>query len=147
MPEAAWFRHPVRVYWEDTDASGIVFYANYLKFTERARTEWLRALGIEQSRLLAETGAAFVVRHVSVDYRAPARLDDVLEVRSRLTGMRPASLQLSQQVSRDGRLLVDSRVELACIDARGRPTRLPAPVRSALSVASVATTDSFPPQS
>ena len=144
MPEPGWFRHPVRVYWEDTDASGVVFYANYLKFTERARTEWLRALGIEQSRLLADTGAAFVVRHVSVDYRAPARLDDELEVRSRLTGLRPASVKLQQQVACGDRLLVSSLVELACIDARGRPTRLPSAVRSALTVAGA---DSFPPHS
>jgi len=139
-----WHQHPVRVYWEDTDASGIVFYANYLKFTERGRTEWLRDLGVDQSDLLAQTGSAFVVRHVSVDYRAPARLDDELAVRSRLAELRPASLTLEQQVLRGDRLLVSSQVHLACIDRQGRPRRLPEQVRSALSVAEI---DPIPPQS
>jgi acyl-CoA thioester hydrolase len=148
MPEAAmtgeWHRHAVRVYWEDTDASGIVFYANYLRFTERGRTEWLRRLGIDQSKLLTETGTAFVVRHVSVGYRAPARLDDVLEVQSRLTELRPASLTLEQRIHRGKELLVQSSVQLACIDRQGRPTRLPSTVRHALGVA---VPDSIPPQS
>jgi len=144
MSDPGWHRHPVRVYWEDTDASGIVFYANYLKFTERGRTEWLRRLGVDQSRLLAETGNAFVVRHVSVGYRAPARLDDQLEVQSRLAEMRPASLTLEQRILRGEQVLVQSSVQLACIDRKGRPQRLPEQVKHALSVAG---TDSFPPQS
>jgi acyl-CoA thioester hydrolase len=144
MVDPGWHRHAVRVYWEDTDASGIVFYANYLRFTERGRTEWLRRLGIDQSKLLAETGAAFVVRHVSVGYRAPARLDDVLEVQSRLTELRPASLTLEQRIHRGEELLVQSSVQLACIDRQGRPTRLPACLRNALGVARA---DSIPPQS
>jgi acyl-CoA thioester hydrolase len=144
MSEAGWHRHAVRVYWEDTDASGIVFYANYLRYTERARTEWLRRLGVNQSELLEETGTAFVVRHVSVGYRAPARLDDVLEVRSRLTELRPASLTLEQRVQRGEELLVQSSVQLACIDRQGRPKRLPQRVRAALDVTGP---DSIPPQS
>lgn len=144
MGEQGWHRHAVRVYWEDTDASGIVFYANYLRYTERARTEWLRRLGVNQSALLDETGMAFVVRQVSVGYRAPARLDDVLEVRSRLSELRPASLTLEQRVQRGEELLVQSSVQLACIDRQGRPKRLPQLVRAALDVTGP---DSIPPQS
>lgn len=144
MSEPGWHRHPVRVYWEDTDASGIVFYANYLRYTERARTEWLRRLGVSQSALLDETGVAFVVRNVNVGYRAPARLDDELVVRSRLTELRPASLTLEQLVQRGEELLVRSSVQLACIDRRGRPKRLPQRVKAALDVAEPG---SFPPQS
>jgi acyl-CoA thioester hydrolase len=144
MPEASWHRHAVRVYWEDTDASGIVFYANYLKFTERGRTEWLRRLGIDQSKLLDETGAAFVVRHVSVGYRASARLDDMLEVKSRLTELKRASLTLEQCIHRGDELLVQSSVQLACVDRQGRPQRLPQRVRDALDVTGA---DSIPPHS
>ncbi|WP_020957394.1 YbgC/FadM family acyl-CoA thioesterase, partial [Ralstonia solanacearum] len=87
----------LRVYWEDTDAGGVVFYANYLKFFERARTEWLRALGVDQQALADTTGAMFVVRSTAVDYRAPARLDDLLQIRSRMERVGPASVQFAQE--------------------------------------------------
>ncbi|MDC6130864.1 tol-pal system-associated acyl-CoA thioesterase, partial [Burkholderia gladioli] len=91
------FRWPVRVYYEDTDAGGIVYYANYLRFFERARTEWLRACGLDQRRLAAETGAMFVVRDTAVDYRAPARLDDPLTIVSRIERFGRASMIFVQE--------------------------------------------------
>ena len=91
------FRHPLRVYWEDTDAGGVVFYANYLKFFERARTEWLRALGFGQQQLRERTGAIFVVTDTHVRYRAPARLDDLLEVTVELRAAGKASMTLVQR--------------------------------------------------
>ena len=91
------FRFPIRIYWEDTDAGGIVFYANYLKFFERARTEWLRSLGVGQHSLREDTGGMFVVTHTSMRYARPARLDDELIVTAQLTEKRPASLTIAQQ--------------------------------------------------
>ena len=91
------FTWPVRVYWEDTDAGGIVFYANYLKFFERARTEWLRSLGVHQQALKDETGGMFVVTDTALSYKLPARLDDELLVTARITHAGRASLQLQQQ--------------------------------------------------
>ncbi len=93
---------PVRVYYEDTDTAGIVYYANYLKFAERARTEMLRAAGIEQRVLAEETGVAFAVRSCSADYLAPARLDDLLEIRTRVAGLQGATIEMEQSVTRDG---------------------------------------------
>ncbi|WP_045531925.1 tol-pal system-associated acyl-CoA thioesterase [Serpentinimonas raichei] len=91
------FRWPVRVYWEDTDAGGIVFYANYLKFFERARTEWLRSLGLEQQRLREQTGGLFVVTETALRYHRPARLDDLLQVSARVTELGRASMTLQQK--------------------------------------------------
>jgi acyl-CoA thioester hydrolase len=119
-------RLPLRVYWEDTDAGGIVFYANYLKFFERARTEWLRALGVQQQALRERTGAMFVVTHTSMQYRAPARLDDALEITVALQHAGRASLELAQQAWRDGALLVEGEVRIGCVAAASlRPCRIP----------------------
>ncbi len=123
---------PIRVYYEDTDTQGIVYYANYLKFAERGRTEMLRLAGIAQSEMLRKHGAAFVVRDCRVDYRGTARLDDLIEVRSHLTGLRGASADAVQTITRDGAPLVNLDVRLACIGRDGRPARVPAAVRSAL---------------
>ena len=95
----------LRVYWEDTDAGGVVFYANYLKFFERARTEWLRSLGIEQQTLADVSGVVFVVRSTSVEYNAPARLDDQLVIRTDIERVGPASVQFAQEAWRDDVLL------------------------------------------
>ncbi len=92
------FTHPIRVYWEDTDAGGIVFYANYLKFMERARTEWLRSLGISQQVLKQETGGMFVVTDTQLKYLAPARLDDMLQVSAQVVEKGRASLKISQEI-------------------------------------------------
>ncbi len=130
---------PIRVYYEDTDAGGIVYYANYLKFAERARTELLRAAGLDHTGLVKDFGAQIVVRNCTVEYIAPARLDDVLEIRSRITTMSAASFSIRQEVYRpmttdSGRsLLAIVEVRLACIDREFRPARLPEPLKRALS--------------
>ena len=124
---------PVRVYYEDTDAAGLVYYANYLKFAERARTETLRRLGVEQERLRAETGLVFVVRRCTADYLLPARLDDDLVVVTRLKALGGASLDLDQDVRRADALLVRLAVQIACLGQSGRPQRLPPVLRTALA--------------
>ena len=124
---------PVRVYYEDTDAGGVVYHANYLQFAERARTEMLRTLGTQQSQLAAEAGILFVIRRCVADFLAPARLDDRLEVASRLIDLRGASIDLHQDVRRDGAVLVRLQVRLACMTIQGRAVRLPAAVRQAFA--------------
>lgn len=122
---------PVRVYYEDSDAGGIVYYANYLKFAERARSELCRLLGIDQRAMRKRDGVVFAVRELAVDYRAPARLDDLLLVRSQLTALSGASLTIRQKIEREERMLVDLNVKLACLRmADGRPVRLPPDVRT-----------------
>lgn len=113
------FVWPVRVYYEDTDSGGVVYYANYLKFMERARTEWLRAHGFEQDRLLRDRRLLFAVRRLHVDYHRPARFNDCLEVASRIAIAGGASLTFAQAIRRaeSGELLCDARVKVACIDA------------------------------
>lgn len=125
---------PVRVYYEDTDAGGIVYHSNYLKFAERGRTEVLRDLGIEHTSLMASDGVAFAVRRCEIDYFAPARLDDALEVHTVLRSLGNASLDLVQTIHRavDQRDLARLVIRLAVIKRDGRPTRLPAAVVDAL---------------
>ena len=125
---------PVRVYYEDTDAGGIVYYANYLKFAERARTELLRRTGWQQSELLRDRGIGFTVRSCRADYLAPARLDDLLEVHSTVNEVLGASMRLSQQVRRGDRLLCDLRFRIAAMNREGRPARIPKDVRRALAL-------------
>lgn len=128
----------LRVYYEDTDAAGIVYYANYLKFAERARTEMLRLLGAEHGTLMDHDGVGFAVRACAAEYLLPARLDDALKVRTRVLHAGGASFELAQSVVRPGAggaapaMLVDMRVRLACIDTRQRAARLPRAVRAAL---------------
>lgn len=123
------FAWPTRVYWEDTDAGGIVYYANYLKFLERARTEWLRAAGIEQIPLRDELGILFVVVDIEARYRRPARYADLLQVTCEVSEFARASLTFEQRIHRDsvdGELLLESRVRIACLDAiKYRPRPLP----------------------
>ena len=119
---------PIRVYYEDTDAGGIVYYANYLKFAERARTEMLRHGGLDQSRIFAEQGVMFAVRRCAVDYLRPGRLDDLLMVSTRLIGARGARVDLEQRVQKVGdenHDLAILTVQLACVDRRARPVRWP----------------------
>jgi acyl-CoA thioester hydrolase len=125
----------MRVYYEDTDAGGIVYYANYLKFAERARTEMMRLSGVPHAEMVARDGVMFAVRRCEVDYLRAARLDDLIEVESRLLAVGGASIELLQVVRRDGDDLVRIRIRLACIDARGRAARLPISVRAALAAA------------
>jgi acyl-CoA thioester hydrolase len=124
----------LRVYWEDTDAGGVVFYANYLKFFERARTEWLRALGIEQQPLKDQTGSLFVVVGADIRYHAPARLDDVLRIDVRPAQVGRASLLLAQRALRAGTLLASGQVRIGCVHAdTWRARRLPLPLLAALN--------------
>ena len=122
----------VRVYYEDTDAAGIVYHSNYLKFAERGRTELLRLAGISQTELVKTHGMAFAVRDCALDYRAPARLDDLLEVRSRLVEMRGATLRAQQAIRRGGEDLVTLAVRVACVALNGRPIRMPPVLRGRL---------------
>lgn len=136
MSELPLFTWPVRVYWEDTDAGGVVYYANYLKFLERARTEWLSALGLEQDRLAREEGVVFVVRRVEADYLRPARFNDRLMVESRLTALNRASLEMAQRILRPGpggdEVLLEAVVRVACVAHPGfRPAKIPATVTRA----------------
>jgi acyl-CoA thioester hydrolase len=128
------FRHTLRVYWEDTDAGGVVFYANYLKFFERARTEWLRALGIGQQALRERTGAIFVVTDTRVRYRAPARLDDLLDITVELRAGGKASMQIAQQAWRGSALLAEGDIRIGCVDeGTFRPRRIPTAILDTLA--------------
>ena len=125
QPERS-FCWPIRVYWEDTDAGGIVFYANYLKFFERARTEWLRSFGIEQQQLKETTGGMFVVAETTVRYLCPARLDDELIVTARMQMSGQASMTIHQQVLLKSTLLCEGTVRIGWVDAASlRPSRIP----------------------
>lgn len=118
------FHWPARVYWEDTDAGGVVYHARYLAFMERARSEWMRALGWGQDTLRSRDDLVFVVRAMEIDFRAPARLDDQLQVSVRLLECRGASFSVGQRIERDGALLVEARVRIAALrasDFRPRP--------------------------
>jgi acyl-CoA thioester hydrolase len=115
----------IRVYYEDTDAAGIVYHAAYLAFAERARTEMLRCLGLDHATLRARFGLTFTVRRCAIDYRAPARLDDLLEIETRLVRLGGASLEVEQRVRRDVQLLTHLDVRLALLGADLRPARLP----------------------
>ena len=126
----------IRIYWEDTDAGGVVYYANYLKFFERARTEWLRAIGVEQDTVLAQTGAAFMVADVQLRYLAPARLDDLITVSVKVVQQGQASMLLEQQAWRGDTLLVQGKIRVGWVHTASlRPRRMPAEVLAALGAA------------
>ncbi|MDQ2971579.1 MAG: tol-pal system-associated acyl-CoA thioesterase [Rhodanobacteraceae bacterium] len=122
------FSWRIRVYWEDTDAGDVVYHAGYLRFLERARTEWLRALGLGQTQLRERHGVMFVIREMAISYDKPARLDDELETTVALARRRSASLELAQTLARarDGTLLARAKVRVACVDAANwLPCRIP----------------------
>ncbi|WP_126444019.1 tol-pal system-associated acyl-CoA thioesterase [Sulfuricystis multivorans] len=124
---------PVRVYYEDTDAGGVVYYANYLKYLERGRTEFLRQLGFEQRALAQEAGIAFAVRSFAAEYLKPARLDDELVVATAVEALGRAQVTFAQTIQRGEETLFTARVRVACLDLhRGRATALPAPIRERL---------------
>lgn len=130
------FTWTVRVYYEDTDAGGIVFYANYLKFFERARTEWLRAAGVDQQALIEREGAAFVVKNASIDYHAPARLDDEITLTLSIEKLGRASIAFAQKAYRGEQLLVEATVKVGCVDiATVRPRSLPGDVADKMRAA------------
>lgn len=120
------FNWPVRVYYEDTDAGGVVFYANYLKFFERARTEMLRSMGFEQDRLIDEKGIIFVVRSVQIDYLMPARFNEQINVSAVVTLAKKASLIFEQTITRGSDVLCTGTVRIACLDSKNmRPKAIP----------------------
>ena len=122
-------RMPVRVYYEDTDLAGIVYYANYLRFIERARSEWVRGLGVDQVALKADEGVVFAVRRIEAEYLAPARFDDEVEVVTQVEAVTGARLVLNQDVMRAGQVLFSSIVTLVAVNEQGAPVRLPANFR------------------
>lgn len=124
----------IRVYYEDTDAAGVVYYANYWRFCERGRTEWLRRRGFDQQQLLDDTGTAFVVRRVEGDYRRAARLDDTLKILTSVATLKRASLAFSQKILRGTELLFDATVTVACLDTRrNRAAAIPDHIRKTLN--------------
>lgn len=126
-------RHSIRVYYEDTDAGGIVYYANYLKFAERARTEMLREAGFGHTAMMAADGILLAVRRVTAEYFRPAKLDDALVVATTVTGLGAATVDLDQSIRRDAAELCRVHVTIACVGRDGRPVRLPAGLRRILS--------------
>ena len=123
--------HPVRVYYEDTDLGGFVYYANYLKFIERGRSEWVRGCGVDQTRLKAERGILFVVRHLEADYLAPAFFDDALVVQTGLVEIAGSRIVVEQRVLRGDLVLFTAKVTLVCV-ADGRAVRVPTDVSGLL---------------
>ena len=120
---------PIRVYYEDTDMGGIVYYANYLKFIERARSDWVRQMGIDQNEMRESDGVVFAVRRVEAEYLSAAKFDDALEVRTKTIGVTVARLVMEQQVMRGRVLLFSAQVTVVCINEAGHPARLPANIR------------------
>src|SRR6056300_861900 len=131
------FEWPIRVYYEDTDAGGVVFYANYLRFMERARTEWLRSLGFEQDELMQDPGVMFAVHRTEIDYRAPARFNDELSVITRLDKLSGTSITFAQQIVRrgDDQPLVEGLVQVACVTTEMKPARIPSSIKDLLKTA------------
>lgn len=127
--------HKIRVYFEDTDAGGMVYYANYLKFAERARTEMLRDAGFNHADMVAQDGLMLVVRRCTAEYHRSARLDDELAVETRVAGLAGASILLDQAVRRGSEILVEITVTIACVTKEGRATRLPERLRQAIGPA------------
>ncbi|KAA8992584.1 tol-pal system-associated acyl-CoA thioesterase [Stenotrophomonas cyclobalanopsidis] len=127
------FSWPTRIYWEDTDAGGVVYHARYVAFMERARTEWMRALGYGQERMRSEHGMVFAVRSMQMDFIKPARLDDALQVSATLVQLKKASMVFDQRVERDGELLLSAQVRIAALDAASfRPRGMDEPVLATL---------------
>jgi acyl-CoA thioester hydrolase len=135
VAEAQTFAWPVRVYYEDTDAAGVVYYANYLKYMERARTEWLRGLGFEQTELAERHGVIFVVRSAAIDYLLPARFDDELRVTVELIKVGAGQIDLVQRALRGDALLAKAAVKIACVARTTmRPTRIPQPLLTRIRI-------------
>ncbi|MBV2358831.1 tol-pal system-associated acyl-CoA thioesterase [Thalassococcus sp. CAU 1522] len=120
---------PIRVYYEDTDMAGIVYHANYLKYIERARSDWVREMGLDQNAMRERDGIVFVVRRIEADYLAPAKYDDHLEVRTVTTAVTGVRLVMGQEVWRGGTLLFRAEVTAVCVTIDGHPARLPAVIR------------------
>ena len=142
------FRWPVRVYWEDTDAGGIVFYANYLKYFERARTEWLRALGHAQEAMRAESGVMFIVTDTTVRYVRPSRLDDLLDITVHVQHAGRAQMTIRQQAWRGAELVAEGTIRIGCVDAAThRPQRIPTSITASFTTSITASITTSLPQS
>jgi acyl-CoA thioester hydrolase len=122
----------IRVYYEDTDAGGVVYYANYLKYCERGRSEYLRARGFENTSIKDEKGVLFVVRQFTASYHSPARLDDLLDLETRLADVGNSSFTMEQTVMRDGKLLFTAQVQLVCVNMQWKPVRVPEDLKKGL---------------
>ena len=125
-------RWPLRVYYEDTDLAGLVYYANYLKFIERGRSEMVREAGVDQVAMKAQ-GVVFAVRRITAEYLKPARYDDQIVVETGLKSLTAARFSMDQRVTRDGVLLFAATVEIVCMDSRGKPLRSPADIRQKIA--------------
>jgi acyl-CoA thioester hydrolase len=127
------FSFPVRIYFEDTDSGGVVYHSNYLKFMERARTEWLRSVGIDQRHLKHEELIMFVVHRIDIQYKLPARFNDDLVVKSELIEIGSSKIEFRQMIYRDEELLIDANVDIACIDSeKFKPVRIPSAVKQTM---------------
>ncbi len=132
--DASTFTWPIRVYYEDTDSGGVVYHANYLNFMERARTEWLRALGFEQTELKTELGVIFVVHSMTVAFKSPAYFNDMLEIKSQRIKIGHGSMVFLQTIRRDNQVLLEATVKLACVDASSfKPTGIPTVIKETMS--------------
>ena len=127
--------HHLRVYYEDTDLAGIVYYANYLRFIERGRSEAVRALGIDQARMKADTGIVFAVRRMEADYLLPAKFDDELQVQTDITALKGATIEMNQRVLRGDTLLFTAKLRLVCLGPGDKAVRIPADIRQMLGAA------------
>jgi acyl-CoA thioester hydrolase len=127
------FSFPVRIYFEDTDSGAVVYHANYLKFMERARTEWLRSVGIDQHHLKYHAHIMFVVHRIDIQYKLPARFNDDLEVKTELLAIGSSKIEFRQMIYRDEEMLVDANVDIACIDSeKFKPIRIPSTVKQTM---------------
>lgn len=132
MKDSASHRFSCRVYYEDTDLAGIVYYANYLKFIERARTEWVRDLGVDQAHLKEKSGVVFAVRRIEADYLLPARFEDILNITTAVISLTTARIVLNQKITRGTDTLFEAVVTLVALTETGKPSRLPAEIRQLL---------------
>ena len=127
------FSFPVRIYFEDTDSGGVVYHSNYLKFMERARTEWLRSVGIDQHHLKYHAHIMFVVHRIDIQYKFPARFNDDLIVKSELKNIGSSKIEFRQMIYRDEEMLIDANVDIACIDSeKFKPVRIPSTVKQTM---------------
>ena len=131
-PDNLMFIFPIKVYYEDTDSGGLVYYANYLKFTERARTNMIQELGFTLNQLHDDHDCLFIVKKVSCEYLQSAKLEDFLEVQSSIIQVRNASFELEQNISRDGKIIFHSTIIMVCINTQGQPKKIPEKIASLL---------------
>ena len=130
MAELSLFEFPIRVYYEDTDAGGVVYHSQYLNFMERARTEWLRHLGFEQTFLRESLNILFVVHSMQIQFKKPAKFNDMLQVSSQLVNLRLSSFECQQKISREEEILIEAQVKIACVDALTfKPTGIPTQIK------------------